>query len=321
MFINHLAEYLVVGDSSESGDHKVKLNSKKMEPLHKKSIIIETKINAPVEKVWSCWTHPEHITKWCQASDDWYAPYADNDLRVNGKFNTTMAARDGSASFEFEGIYTDVLLFKLLSYTLHDGRKVTISFSGMDRITKVVETFEPENMNSAELQRDGWQSILNNFKRYVEGSGKLERLHFETYINAPADKVFHKMLDKESYGQWTSVFAPGSCYKGSWNKGSKILFLGMGENGKMGGMVSRIKENIHSRFVSIEHVGLVQDGKEVTTGKDAEAWAGAYENYIFREQNEGTMLSIDTEVNRDFKDLFTETWPAGLEKLKAICEE
>jgi uncharacterized protein YndB with AHSA1/START domain len=98
-----------------------------------KAITVQATINAPIEKVWSCWTHPEHITNWCQASDDWHAPHAENDLCVNGKFKTIMAARDGSTSFDFEGIYTNVLLFKLISYTLLDGRNVTISLSGSFR--------------------------------------------------------------------------------------------------------------------------------------------------------------------------------------------
>jgi uncharacterized protein YndB with AHSA1/START domain len=292
-----------------------------METVTKKSITIEAIINAPVEKVWRYWTAPEHITHWCQASNDWHAPHAENDLRVNGKFKTTMAAKDGSTSFDFEGTYSNVLLHKLISYALVDGRKVTVSFSEMGSKTRVEETFETESIHPEDLQRDGWQSILNNFKWYVEGSGKMEVLHFEIYINASADKVYQKMLEKESYNQWTSVFAPDSHFSGSWEKGSKILFLGMGENGEMGGMVSRINENIPHKFISIEHLGLVHNGQEITTGKEIEGWAGAYENYTFKDQNGSTLLSIDMEVKQGFKELFLNTWPEALNKLKEICEE
>jgi uncharacterized protein YndB with AHSA1/START domain len=292
-----------------------------MEPLNKNSITVETTINAPVEMVWNYWTSPEHITQWCQASDDWHAPYAENDLRVKGTFKTTMAARDGSASFDFEGVYTNVLLHKLISYTLLDGRKVTINFSRMEHKTQVVETFEPETDNPAELQREGWQSILNNFRNYVEDSGKMELLHFEIHINSPVENVYHKMLDKESYMQWTSVFAPDSHYKGSWEKGSKIIFLGTGENGEVGGMISRIKENIPNQFVSIEHLVIIQNDREITTGKEIDGWAGAHENYTFKVQNGGTWLGVDLEVKRGFKDIFLDMWPAGLKKLKEMCEE
>ncbi|MGG9971532.1 SRPBCC family protein [Ferruginibacter sp. SUN002] len=132
------------------------------------AITVEATINAPVEKVWSFWTEPKHITQWCQASDDWHAPHAENDVRIDGKFSTTMAAKDGSFSFDFGGVYTGVELNKLIEYTMGDGRKVKITFTGEGNTTKVVETFEPESQNSLEMQQGGWQAILNNFKKYTE---------------------------------------------------------------------------------------------------------------------------------------------------------
>jgi uncharacterized protein YndB with AHSA1/START domain len=134
------------------------------------TITVQTEINAPVEKVWQCFTEPAHITKWCQASDDWHAPYADNDLRVDGTFKTTMAAKDGSFSFDFGGVYTTVNNHKTIAYTMGDGRKVQVDFSFEGNSTKVVETFDPEQMNSIEMQRGGWQAILDNFKKYTEST-------------------------------------------------------------------------------------------------------------------------------------------------------
>jgi uncharacterized protein YndB with AHSA1/START domain len=141
-----------------------------METKELKAITVETVVNAPVEKVWEFWSKPEHITQWCQASDDWHAPYADNDLRENGKFRTTMAAKDGSFSFDFEGVYTKVKKHQLIEYTMADGRKVSIVFSGDGNKTRVVETFDPESENSLEMQRGGWQAILDNFRKYVESN-------------------------------------------------------------------------------------------------------------------------------------------------------
>lgn len=141
-----------------------------METAVKTAITVETTVNAPVEKVWKFWTQPEHITKWCQASDDWHAPYAENDLRLNGKFKTTMAAKDGSASFDFEGVYTNVQPNQVIEYTMADGRRVKILFTDQLGGTTVTETFDPENTNPIELQRGGWQAILDNFKNYVEAS-------------------------------------------------------------------------------------------------------------------------------------------------------
>ena len=142
-----------------------------METTTKTVITVKAVINAPVEKVWAYWSEPRHITKWCQASDDWHAPHAENDLRKDGKFTTTMAARDGSVSFDFNGVYTRVDPYKLIEYIMEDGRKATISFSGKGNETEITESFEAESTNPLEMQRGGWQSILNNFKNYTEANG------------------------------------------------------------------------------------------------------------------------------------------------------
>ena len=139
-----------------------------METKELTAITIETVVNAPVEKVWKYWSSPEHITQWCAAADDWHAPYADNDLREDGKFRTTMAAKDGSFSFEFEGVYTRVKEHRLIEYTMPDGRNVSTVFSEEGNKTRIIETFDPESQNPIEMQRTGWQAILDNFKKYVE---------------------------------------------------------------------------------------------------------------------------------------------------------
>lgn len=134
------------------------------------TVTIETIISAPVEKVWKCWTTPEDIIKWNNASDDWHTPSAENDLRPGGKFTSRMEAKDGSMGFDFGGTYDEVIPHKNISYTLDDNRKVTVNFSSAGNTTHVVETFEMESENSEEMQRSGWQSILVNFKKYVEDS-------------------------------------------------------------------------------------------------------------------------------------------------------
>lgn len=131
-------------------------------------ITVEATVNAPVEIVWSLWTDPEHIVNWNAASDDWHTPKATNDLQVGGKFTSTMAAKDGSVSFDFEGVYSVVDEYKLIVYEIADGRKVSVTFIDEDEVTKIVETFEAESTNPVEMQRGGWQAILNNFKKYAE---------------------------------------------------------------------------------------------------------------------------------------------------------
>jgi len=141
-----------------------------MENTNKAIITITTTVLAPAEKVWERWTVPEHIIKWNNASDDWHTTHAENDLRIGGKFLSRMEAKDGSLGFDFIGIYDLVKENKLLEYTLGDGRKVIIVFTGIGNTTNIVETFEAESENSIEMQRSGWQAILENFKKYAEAN-------------------------------------------------------------------------------------------------------------------------------------------------------
>jgi len=131
-------------------------------------ITIETTVNAPIEKVWEAWTKPEHIVKWNYASDDWHSPWAKADFREGGNFSARMEAKDGSMGFDFGGVYDVIRTNEYIEYTIGDGRKVQVNFSSSGKQTKVVETFEAENTNSIELQRGGWQAILDNFKKYTE---------------------------------------------------------------------------------------------------------------------------------------------------------
>lgn len=139
-------------------------------PTPDKTVItVKATVNAPLEKVWKLWTDPTHITKWNNASDDWHTPKAENDLRTGGKFLCRMEAKDGSMGFDFIGVYSLVDPLKRISYTMEDGRKADITFLENDGFTVISESFEAEDMNSIELQEAGWQSILNNFKKYAEG--------------------------------------------------------------------------------------------------------------------------------------------------------
>lgn len=133
-------------------------------------ITVSILVAANIQRVWELWTKPEHIIQWCAASDDWYVPVAQNDLQLGGRFVTTMAARDGSSRFNVSGIYTVVDPYARIAYTLDDGRKVDVRFAARDSSVEITETFEPENVYTHDQQREGWQSILSNFKRYVEST-------------------------------------------------------------------------------------------------------------------------------------------------------
>jgi uncharacterized protein YndB with AHSA1/START domain len=135
----------------------------------KKTITVQAVINAPVEQVWKLYTEPEHVMKWNNASNDWHTPRAENDLKVGGKFLYRMEAKDGSSGFDFDGTYKQIIANELIVYSISDGRKVEVTFTKHDNArTKMDTTFEAESTNPIEMQRDGWQAILNNFKIYVE---------------------------------------------------------------------------------------------------------------------------------------------------------
>ncbi len=133
-------------------------------------ITVEVSIKANVQKVWQCWTLPEHIVRWYFASDDWHAPKAENDLRAGGSFLTRMESKDGTMGFDFTGIYDEVNTESFITYTITGGRKVKILFSAVSHETHVSQIFEAEDINEIELQRGGWQAILENFKKYVESN-------------------------------------------------------------------------------------------------------------------------------------------------------
>ncbi len=134
----------------------------------KSFITIETTVKAPADKVWKYWTEPTHIMQWNNASPDWHTPSATSDLKAGGKFSSRMEAKDGSMGFDFGGTFTTVIPSKKLDYILGDGRTVSITFEDQGDKTHITETFEAETQNAPEMQRQGWQSILDNFKKYTE---------------------------------------------------------------------------------------------------------------------------------------------------------
>lgn len=151
----------------------------------------------------------------------------------------------------------------------------------------------------------------------------MKKLQFSTSIHAPASIVYDIMLglkSKSTYEQWTALFNPTSTYEGSWEKGSKIYFIGTGEDGSRGGMISEIAENISTKFVSIRHYGILQGETEITEGPEVEKWANGLENYSFNEENGTTTVTVDLDTTEDFIDYMNQTYPKALSKLKELCE-
>lgn len=152
----------------------------------------------------------------------------------------------------------------------------------------------------------------------------MKKLQYKVSIDAPASRIYDFMLginSKSTYEQWTALFNPTSTWEGSWDKGSKMLFIGVDDKGEKGGLVSRIVENNPDRFVSIQHYGLVQGDKEITEGPEVEKWANGFENYTFEERNGTTTVTVDLDTTEDFIAYMNESYPKALDKLKEICEK
>jgi uncharacterized protein YndB with AHSA1/START domain len=153
----------------------------------------------------------------------------------------------------------------------------------------------------------------------------MNKMQFSINIKAPKEKVWKVMIGEDTYPMWTDVFMPGSHFVGDWKEGSKIVFLAPDESGDLSGMLSRIKENKRYEFLSIEYIGMVQEGKEDTSSEEAQEWAGSLENYTFKEKDGNTELvvdlSSDMDMNDEYQEMFEETWPKALQKLKELAEK
>lgn len=150
----------------------------------------------------------------------------------------------------------------------------------------------------------------------------MEKIHFETFIDAPVEKVWDTMLGAETYGKWTAPFNPGGRFEGDWSEGSTIRFIGPDPEGgdEEGGMLARIAENRPHEFISIEHVGIIKNGVEDTESEEVKKWTPAFENYTFTSEDGGTKVEIDMDINEEYKEMFEEMWPKALAELKALAE-
>lgn len=132
-------------------------------------VTVQTIVNADVNKVWDYYTNPEHIVKWNFADPSWHCPSAENDMKKDGKYRARMEAKDGSFGFDFEAIYSEIIDGEQFTYEF-DGRTATVKFNRVNNQTEVIITFDPESENPIDMQKNGWQSILNNFKNYTESN-------------------------------------------------------------------------------------------------------------------------------------------------------
>lgn len=140
-------------------------------------ITVECFVRAPLDDVWKAWNTPADIEQWNSAHPEWHTTRSTVDLREGGRFCSRMEAKDGSAGFDFEGVYTRIVLQERIEYRMDDGREVRIDFTEREDGVLVTESFDPETENPRELQRAGWQAILDHFARHVEARPRAEPSH------------------------------------------------------------------------------------------------------------------------------------------------
>lgn len=287
-----------------------------MTTTEKQTITIQASINAPVEKVWQLWTEPRHITQWSSPSPEWHTPRAESDFRKGGKFVSRMEAVDGSMGFDFGGEFDEIKTHELIGYTIGDGRKVVTTFESNGDTTEVTQTFEPESENSLEMQRGGWQAILDSFKRYAEYANIYVPQYFSRVINAPKKKVWDIMLNEETYKVWSGAAWPESFYEGVWKEGELLGFF----NPERSGTKVKLLKHRPYEFTLAEHVAVYDKGVEDTQSAVAKSWVGSRETYTFTEKDGKTTLDVVLYMTPEWQKIFATDWPKAIDKLKELCE-
>lgn len=281
----------------------------------------EALVYKPLTYVWTAYNQPNHIVRWNAASDDWHCPQSQVDLRPGGRFCNRMESRDGAYAFDFEGEYRQVTFEKSLHYVLDDGRHAWVNFEAMGNNCQVKVDFEAENIHPHEMQQQGWQAILDRFAAYTERLKGLKPLHFEQQIAATPEKVEATMLGAETYPVWTLAFNGSSGYKGSWEEGEEIIFLGKNENGKEVGMVGEIAIHRPAEYVAISFTGLWDDGQAIYADEQVAAFKDTREEYRFVKRDGGTLLVVDIDDVGEHYEHFMEIWPKALLDLKKLAED
>lgn len=274
-------------------------------------ITVTATINEDAKKVWDFYMDPEHITKWNFADPSWHCPMASNEIKVGGRYFARMEAKDGSFGFDFEAIYDEIEVGESFTYTFGD-RKATVEFKCAGNQTEITIVFDAEKENPIEMQKGGWQAILNNFKNYVEQL-KLEfkKVSFTIQINAGKEKVWEALWSEANYEKWTSVFGEGNKAISDWKEGSKIQFVA--KDGA--GLFSIIEKKATNEHIVFKHLGEMKNGEEI-----ANEWAGAKEKYFLSEINGITTIDVEIDTKEEYTDYFNGAFPKALQIVKQISE-
>jgi uncharacterized protein YndB with AHSA1/START domain len=306
------------------------LDSKIKIPNHQtmSKIVIHQIFAATPSQVFESCLDSEDNKRWNTAGFGWSTGEVQIDPKVGGRWFAEYKSPDGKDDFVFEGVFTEIIENQKISYKMPkdmgefevDERKAEVLFEEFEKgKTQVTITFDAEDLNSIEMQKQGWQAILDNFKTFLERKINPEnaRLILDIDINASPQKVWKTLLEKESYNIWAATFSPGSHYQGEIKYDNKVQFLGPDQSG----LISLVKVCIPEFQVSFEHLGGFKDGKEDPDSPMFLPWKGNRETYTLKSKNEITNLSIYQEMSKTEIEYFEEMWAKALEVIKKIAEE
>lgn len=285
-------------------------------------ITISTTIQASPKQVFDTYLNPEDNKRWNIAGGGWSTGNANIEPVVGGRSEVEYKSDNGKNDFMFGGTFTEIIPNSKISYTMAfpgiPDRNAEVLFTEIDGSTKVMIIFDGEDQNSEERQKEGWSAILANFKRHVErkANSKNAVILLNTTINASAKKIWHIMLDKDGYKNWTSAFCEGSYYEGEMKYNEKIRFLSPGGSG----LNSVVKVCIPFWQVSFEHLGAINKGVDDFDSPDFRGWKGARETYTLTEVDGVTNLEIYQEVNTQEDDVFTKMWEQAFVNIRKLAE-
>ena len=308
-------------------------------------ITVTTNINATPEQCYRAYLNLEDNKRWNTAGFGWSVGFVNIDPRVGGRWEAQYMNSDGVNNFVFGGTYTEIVPFEKISYVMNESiadiketdRRGEVLFQENPVVTektprqsatatphegnstKVTIIFDAEEQNSLEQQQFGWQSILNNFKTFVERKVNPNNVALtkSIIINVPKEKVWNAIVDKENYKLWTTPFCEGSYYEGEMKYDSKIRFMSPAK----GGLSSVVKVCIPFFQISFEHLGFIKDGVEELNNPEFGGWKGARETYTLNEINGVTTLDIYQEMTVNEPEFFDKSWDKALAIIKQIAEQ
>ncbi len=278
-------------------------------------IEIEVLIKNSLDKVWEYWTGQPFISQWYSASDDWWTPWVNQNFQVDQGFVYRMEARDGSMGFDFSGVFTEIVDHEKIVYVLEDGRKVLTTFEERDGRILLKQAFDAEDQNSAQMQKDGWQAILNHFKSFCEGD-QIE-MSFRTVLGTNPNRVWEYLTLPRLYEEWAIAFSEQPKFVGQWVEGGTIDFIDFQEGGTRV-QLDKVKpfEKLYMTHIAMidGQAGIVEDHPEAPT------WVGTKENYDLELVGKETILTIHIMCHPKYVDYLRNSWEKAVKLMTHVIK-